>query len=258
VDGREWMRVNLYVAGAAFLGAGVEFTEALTIFLAVALTKGARTAWTGAVLAVLVLGALVAIIGYPLVHVVQLPVVQLVVGLIMLLFGMRWLRKAMLRASGYRALHNEEAAFAKELDRQRQSGRRGTGIDGFGAMTTFNGVFLEGLEAVFIVITVGLSAQALSSAVYGSVAALVVIVLLGVALRKPLKAVPENAMKYVVGVMLSSFGTFWAGEGLGVKWWDKDVSLLFVALFFLIVSLIATAVLKAGRGDVSKSVGVGH
>jgi uncharacterized membrane protein len=230
--------LNWYVAGASLLGTGVEFTEALTIVLAVLLTKGWRTAFAGAAGAVAVLAALVLIFGYALVHAVQLPVIQFIVGLIMLLFGMRWLRKAILRYAGYKALHNEAEAFAEELDKQRRQGARGSGIDSFGAVTSFNGVFLEGLESIFIVITVGLSANALGSAIVGSLVAFIVIVLAGLAFRKPLQAVPENTLKFVVGVMLSAFGTFWAGEGLGVSWWNQDVSIPLTAVFFLAASLI--------------------
>lgn len=239
--------MNWYVAGASFLGTAVEFVEALTIVLAVTLTKGWRSAFAGAGLAVIVLVALVLIIGLPLVHAVALPVVQFVVGLLMLLFGMRWLRKAILRYSGYKALHDEAKAFAEELDRQKTRGGKGAGIDGFGALTAFNGVFLEGLESVFIVITVGLSAQALGSAISGSIVALILVVLAGVAFRRPLQAVPENTLKFVVGVLLSSFGTFWAGEGIGVAWWRQDVSILLVALFYLLVSLVYVWYLSSAR-----------
>jgi len=197
--------------------------------------------------------ALVLIIGYPLVHAVQLPVVQFVVGLLMLLFGMRWLRKAILRYSGFKAIHDEGKAFEAELEKQRQRGVKGAGIDGFGVLTAFNGVFLEGLESVFIVITVGLSAQSLGSAVWGSLVALLLVILAGVSFRRPLQAVPENTLKFVVGILLSSFGTFWAGEGLGINWWRQDVSILLVAIFYLVVSLLYVAYLRAGQRVVSGS-----
>lgn len=248
--------MNWYVAGASFLGTAVEFVEALTIVLAVLLTKGWKTAFTGAILAVVVLVALVLIIGYPLVHAVQLPIVQFIVGLLMLLFGMRWLRKAILRYSGYKALHDEGKAFQAELSKQQKNGQKGQGIDGFGALTAFNGVFLEGLESVFIVITVGLSAHSLASAVGGSIVALILVILAGVAFRSPLQAVPENTLKFVVGVLLSSFGAFWAGEGLGISWWNQDGSILVVALFFLVASLLYTAYLRAGKRAASESKGV--
>ncbi len=248
--------MNWYVAGASFLGTGVEFTEALTIVLAVLLTKGWRTAFSGALGAVAVLAALVAIFGVALIHAVQLATVQFIVGLIMLLFGMRWLRKAVLRYSGYRALHDEGQAFAKELERQKQHDVRGAGIDSFGAVTAFNGVFLEGLESIFIVITVGLSARALGSAVGGSVVALALIVAAGVALRKPLQTVPENTMKFIVGVMMSSFGTFWAGEAIGVVWWNQDVSIPVVALFYLVASLIVAGLVKIDRVRLQSGSGV--
>ncbi len=240
-------RMNWYVAGASFLGTAVEFVEALTIVLAVLLTKGWRTSLAGASLAVVVLAALVLILGYPLVHIVQLGIVQFVVGLLMLLFGMRWLRKAILRYSGHKAVHDEAKAFARELERQRKSGAGGVGIDGFGALTAFNGVLLEGLESVFIVITVGLSAGALPSAVAGSLVAFVLVVLAGVAFKRPLQTVPENTLKFVVGVMLSAFGTFWAGEGLGIAWWNQDLSIVIVMAFYLTASLLFVSYLRATR-----------
>lgn len=248
--------MNWYVAGASFLGTGVEFTEALTIVLAVLLTKGWRTAFSGAVGAVAVLCLLVAVFGLALIHAVQLPIVQFIVGLIMLLFGMRWLRKAILRYSGYKALHDEGQAFEHELSRQRTSTAGGAGVDAFGAITSFNGVFLEGLESVFIVITVGLSAHALGSAVSGSLIALILVVVAGVALRRPLQTVPENTLKFLVGIMMSAFGTFWCGEGLGVAWWNQDTSIAVVALFYLTASLVAARMLRSGRDRVKSGSGV--
>lgn len=240
--------MNWYVAGASLLGTGVEFTEALTIVLAVLLTKGWRTAFSGALAAVAALAALVAIFGFALIHAIQLPFVQFIVGLIMLLFGMRWLRKAVLRYSGYKALHDEGKAFQQELTRQQASSAdKGVAIDSFGAVTAFNGVLLEGLESIFIVITVGLAAHALGSAILGSIVALALIVAAGVALRKPLQAVPENTLKFLVGVMMSAFGTFWTGEALGVAWWNQDVSIPVVALFYLVASVIVSSFVKAGR-----------
>ena len=248
--------MNWYVVGASFLGTGVEFTEALTIVLAVLLTKGWRTAFFGAVGAVAVLGILVAVFGLALIHAVQLPAVQFIVGLIMLLFGMRWLRKAILRYSGYRALHDEGQAFEKELSRQRTSVATGAGVDAFGAVTSFNGVFLEGLESIFIVITVGLSAHALGSAVWGSVIALMLVATAGFALRRPLQTVPENTLKFLVGVMMSAFGTFWCGEGLGVAWWNQDISIAVVALFYLAASLVVSRILRTGRARGKSGSGV--
>lgn len=240
--------MNWYVAGASFLGTAVEFVEALTIVLAVTLTKGARTAFLGAGLATLSLVILVFIFGYPLLHAVQLGVVQFIVGLLMLMFGMRWLRKAILRYSGYKALHDEGEAFAEELERQKANHTATEkAIDGFGALTAFNGVFLEGLESVFIVITVGLAAKSLGSAIGGSLVALLLVVAAGVIFRNPLQAVPENTLKFVVGVMLSAFGTFWSGEGLGIPWWSQDVSILLISAFYLVASLVFVAMIRPRR-----------
>ncbi len=246
------------VALASFLGTAVEFVEALTIVLAVLLTKGWRSAFTGAIAAVVTLAALVLIFGYPLVHYVQLAIVQFIIGFLMLLFGLRWLRKAILRYSGFKALHNEGQAFEKELARQKAQGKSGQGFDSFGAFTSFNGVLLEGLESVFIVITVGLAANSLPAAISGSIVALILVVLAGVVFRKPLQAIPENTLKFVVGVMLSAFGTFWVGEGLGIGWWNQDLSILVIIAFYLVASLVFVSYLRSvKRANSTASPGVG-
>jgi uncharacterized membrane protein len=231
---------NIYAALASLLGTGVEFIEALTIVLAVGVTRGWKSALTGAIAAVVVLGGLVAIIGAPLVHVIQTPWVALVVGLFMLLFGIRWLRKAILRYSGLKALHNEAESYEKELTRQRQAGAVHSGIDQFAFATTFSGTFLEGMEAIFIVITIGLSTSDMSYSIFGAVIATVIVVVAGILLRNPLTKVPENTMKFVVGIMLTSFGAFWVGEGLHVNWPQKDLSILYIAVSLILLSWILT------------------
>lgn len=229
---------NVYAALASFLGTGVEFVEALTIILAVGVIRGWKSALLGALTAVVILGALVAIIGTPLVRIIQTPWVALVVGLFMLLFGIRWLRKAILRYSGLKAMHNESDSYQEEVQRQQTAGQVSSGLDGFAFATTFSGTFLEGLEAIFIVITIGLSTSNMKFSIIGGAIATVVVLLLGFALRSPLTKVPENTMKFVVGVMLTSFGAYWVGEGLKVNWPQKDISILYIALTLLVLSWI--------------------
>ncbi|WP_067560653.1 COG4280 domain-containing protein [Ferroacidibacillus organovorans] len=227
---------DLYASFASFLGTGVEFVEALTIVLAVGVIRGWKSALYGAATAVLVLAALVVIIGAPLVRVIQTPWVALIIGLFMLLFGIRWLRKAILRYAGLKSLHDEAESYNEEMDRQRKAGYVKSGIDQFAFITAFSGTFLEGLEAIFIVITIGLSTNHMQYSIDGAVIATVVTILAGVLLRNPLTKVPENTMKFVVGIMLTSFGSFWLGEGLRVHWPQKDVSILYLAVTLLLVS----------------------
>lgn len=228
--------MNIYAVLASFLGTGVEFVEALTIVLAVGVIRGFKSSILGAVVAAGVLGVLILLIGAPLVHLIQLFYIQLIVGFLMLLFGIRWLRKAIMRYAGLKALHNEKDSYEKELARQRQAGSVAVGIDKFAFMTAFSGTFLEGLEAVFIVITFGLSAKSMPSSVLGAVIATVVVIFAGVLLRSPLTKVPENAMKFLVGVMLTSFGAFWLGESFGVKWPQADLSVLYMVVSLLLFS----------------------
>lgn len=229
---------NLYAAFASFLGTGVEFVEALTIILAVGTIRGWRSAVLGASSALVVLGTLIAVIGTPLVQIIQTPWIALIVGLFMLLFGSRWLRKSILRYAGLKSLHNEAESYHDEIERQKRAGGHSMGIDRFAFATTFSGTFLEGLEAVFIVITIGLSTKDMTYSIMGAAVATVVLLGVGMLLRSPLTRVPENTMKFVVGIMLTSFGAFWIGEGLHVHWLQKDVSILYIAVSLLIVSWI--------------------
>jgi Ca2+/H+ antiporter, TMEM165/GDT1 family len=243
---------HLYAALASFLGTGVEFVEALTIILAVGVIRGWKSSLLGAITAVVILGVLVAIIGAPLVHVIQTPWIALVVGLFMLLFGIRWLRKAILRFSGLKALHNEAESYEEELERQRKAGNVASGIDKFAFATAFSGTFLEGLEAIFIVITIGLSTNDMRYSVIGAAVATIVLLIIGFLLRSPLTKVPENTMKFVVGVMLTSFGAFWIGEGLNVTWPQKDLSILYIAVSLLLLSWI---LVKRCRSSLSNEKG---
>jgi uncharacterized membrane protein len=235
--------MNILVIGATFLAAGVEWVEALTIVLAVGLSKGWRSAFAGAVAAIVALVALVAGFGLEITSHVSIGAARTVVGVFLLLFGLKWLHKAILRASGLKSLHDEAKVFAATKQMLEVSGGRSASLDRVGVSTSFGGVFLEGLEVVFIVVALG-GLQDIPSAVIGAAASLVLVVGAGVALRVPLTAVPENAMKFVVGIMLTSFGTFFAGEGIGVDWWREDLSLLPLILAYGLASLILVQTLK--------------
>jgi uncharacterized membrane protein len=258
--------MSALVVLSSFLAAGVEWVEALTIVLAVGLFRGWRNALLGMALAFAALLALVAILGTALGGVVSLPLARTVVGVFLLLFGLKWLHKAILRSSGLKALHDEEAAFAEtreQLERQEGTARW------VGVSTSFGGVFLEGLEVVFIVIALG-GLNSVPAATTGALSALAVVAVAGLALRRPLTRVPENAMKYVVGIMLTTFGTFFAGEGIGVVWWRSDLSLLPLIAVYGLASLALVwalrhpvpagaaggAVVRAGRAVVTEVWGL--
>jgi Ca2+/H+ antiporter, TMEM165/GDT1 family len=233
----------LSVAGAAFAASFVEAVEALTIVLAVGLARGWRPALTGAAAALVALALIVALLG-PLMSVVPIRGLQFVVGVLTLLFGLRWLRKAILRAVGVIALHDEDAAFARET-RELSEGRRDAhGFDWIGGLTAFKTVLMEGVEVAFIVIAVGAGRGLLGLASAGALAACVAVAAAGVAIHRPLARVPENALKFAVGVMLSSFGLFWTGESLGVGWPGGDAAILAFIVLFLAVALGLVGLLK--------------
>jgi uncharacterized membrane protein len=229
---------------AAFLSSLVEAVEALTIVLAVATVRGWRPAGLGAIAGLALLGAIVLALG-PVLDAVPLRLLQLAIGVLLLLFGMRWLRKAILRAAGVIALHDETKAFAKETAELREQARRHEArLDWLAGVASFKAVVLEGLEVVFIVIAVGAGHGLLVPASIGAIAACLLVAGVGFLIHRPLTRVPENTLKFVVGVMLSSFGVFWTGEGLGVAWPGEDLAILaFVALFALI-ALLASALAR--------------
>ena len=225
-------------ATAAFLASLVEFVEALTVVLAVGTVRGWRGALVGAGAAVAILLLAVLLLG-PLLTDIPLHTVQLLIGTLLLLFGMRWLRKAILRAAGVIPLHDEEAAFARESAKLHSLGLGGR-WDKVGMATAFKITLLEGLEVVFIVIAVGAGGPGLLvPASLGALAAMLVVILLGVLVHRPLSAIPENAFKFIVGVLLSAFGAFWAGEGMGLAWPGEDWSIPGLIAGFLAVSLLA-------------------
>jgi uncharacterized membrane protein len=225
---------------AAFLGSLVEAIEALTIVLAVASVRGWRPAGVGA-LAGLGLLALIVIALGPLLNHVPIHVLQFVIGVLLLLFGLRWLRKAILRTAGIIPLHDEEAAFAAGTAELRQHQSR---LNWLAGLASFKAVLLEGLEVVFIVIAVGAGQGLLLPASIGALAACALVGVAGFVLHRPLARVPENALKFAVGVMLSAFGVFWTGEGLGVAWPGADLAILGFAALFLLVAAVAAVALK--------------
>jgi uncharacterized membrane protein len=244
--------VGVFLFLAAFLASAVEMVEALTIVLAVGVTRGWRSTLIGVGAALLALAALVAALG-PSLSSIPIDVLRLVVGGLLLTFGLQWLRKAILRASGYLPLHDEDATFAKERAEAQRAGRDvRRGLDWYSFTLSFKGVFLEGLEVAFIVITFGTAHRngvGLAAAAAG--AALVVVVAVGALVHAPLSRVPENTLKLGVGLLLTTFGTFWATEGAGASWPGDDVALVPILGFFCLASLAAVRMLRRARTESS-------
>lgn len=223
---------------AAFLASLVEFVEALTIVLAVGTVRGWQPALIGAGAGVSLLVVLVAVLG-PLLSKLPISWLQLAVGILLLLFGMRWLRKAVLRSAGVIALHDEAEIFAKETKLLRADGVVLGPTDPIAVVTSFKAVVLEGLEVIFIVIAVGSVGDALIPASIGAGAALVLVVGVGMVVHRPLARVPENTLKFAVGVLLSSFGVFWIGEGAGQHWPGGDLAIIGLIAGFMLSALLA-------------------
>ena len=227
---------------ASFLGSLVEVVEAFTIILAVGVTQGWRPAFLGTGLALAVLAILVLTLG-SLLGMIPIEIMQFVIGTLLILFGMRWLRKAILRASGLIALHDEEKAFVQETNKLRMqtSDRRANLL---AAITAFKAVLLEGVEVVFIVIATGAGRGMIGYASVGAAAACLLVVVVGFAVHKPLSTVPENSLKFAVGVLLSAFGIFWAGEGIGAEWPGDDLALLPILLVLILASFALVRTLQ--------------
>lgn len=223
---------TLSVVSAAFLGSAVEIVEAFTIVLAVAVVRGWKPALLGTAAGLIVLAVLVGVLG-PVLDMIPLRGLQIVIGILLLLFGLRWLRKAILRLIGTLSLRDEAAAFT----RQTQQFGAAQVEDWIAGIAAFKAVVLEGIEVVFIVIAVGAGHGLLGLASLGAAAACLLVLAIGVAIRAPLSRVPENTLKLVVGVMLSAFGLFWLGEGLGVPWPGSDlIILVFIAGFAVLAA----------------------
>jgi uncharacterized membrane protein len=233
-------------ATPAFLASAVEFVEATTIVLAVGVTRGWRAPLFGALLAAITLAAIVGTLGVALVNYIPEKVLLGVVGTLLLLFGLRWLRKALLRFAGIVALHDEEEIYRREVAELRAQGLRRTDFDWIGLVVSYKAVLLEGVEVAFIVISFGAKgASAMSAAIWGAAAAGVLVIAVATALRAPLTAVPENLLKFVVGAMLTTFGMFWFGEGVGVEWPGDALTVPVILVLVIAASWISLRLLRS-------------
>lgn len=247
----EWSTAGPAI-GAAFLASLVEVVEAFTIVLVVATLRGWKPAVMGTGAAIFVLAAIVVVLG-PLLDQVPLHLLQLVIGVLLLLFGIGWLRKAALRAGGVIPLHDEDAIFAKETaDLSAEVARQKTSQDWIAGIAAFKAVLLEGLEVIFIVIAVGAGRGLLWPASLGALAACILVLLIGAIAHRPLARVPENTLKFGVGVMLSAFGVFWTGEGLGVDWPGHDLALFVFAALFLVTGLVSARLVRQPEAEVTQ------
>jgi uncharacterized membrane protein len=222
-----------------FIACVVEAVEALTIVLAAGITREWKSTFQGMAVALVVLAVITAAVG-PAISYLPLTALRVAVGALLLIFGLQWLRKAVLRATGYKSLHDEASAYLREVaaaESATKEAKRGVN-DWYSFTLAFKGVLLEGLEVVFIVITFGDNQKNIGAAVIGAAAAIIVVTITGIAVKAPLTKVPENWMKFVVGVMLTSFGTFWGAEGAGVAWPGNDAALL---VLVPVVALVAAA-----------------
>jgi len=247
---------NVILVLSVFLASTVEFVEALTIVLAVGVTRQWRSTLLGVLAATVALAATVGIFGTALVTLVPLDALRLVVGAFLLVFGLQWVRKAVLRAAGRKALHDETLIFQKQQALAAQQGRVGGEMDWYSFTVASKGVFLEGLEVAFIVVTFGSNAKNIPLAVLGAAAAGVMVISAGIALHRPLSVVPENTMKFVVGIMLTTFGTFWAGEGVGVHWPGSDLAILALLAGFGLLAWLAVRAARPPRILTPRSAGV--
>jgi uncharacterized membrane protein len=232
-----------------FVACAVEAIEALTIVLAAGLTREWRSTFQGMAVALVVLAAIVAALG-PTITLLPLTALRLVVGALLAIFGLQWLRKAILRATGYKSLHDEASAYLREVAAAKAAATssRGRVRDWYAFTLSFKGVLLEGLEVIFIVITFGANQRNVGAAVIGAAAAVVVVAVTGVLVRAPLAKVPENALKFAVGIMLTSFGIFWGAEGAGVAWPGNDAALLVLVPVVALVALGYTVLLRRPQG----------
>jgi uncharacterized membrane protein len=241
---------TLVLVLAVFAASLVEMVEALTIVVAAGVSRGWRSALEGAAVAAGVLGVLVLAVGVPLIHYVPIDALRVVVGTLLLVLGLSWLRKAILRASGHKAMHDEDKIYAEtvaELSSEEGAGpvppRKGR--DSVGFAVAFKGVFLEGMEVVLIVISLGAAQNRLGLAALAAGAAVVIVGIVGLLVTRQLSEVPENTIKTLVGIMLTSFGVFWVGEGAGVHWPGSDLAIPVLAGFFVVLYFTMTAFMRA-------------
>ena len=243
------MTPDVFLFLSAFLASAVEMVEALTIVLAVGVTRGWRSALVGVGAALLALAALVSLLG-PSIARAPIDTLRVIVGALLLVFGLQWLRKAILRTSGYKPLRDEEAAYAEQRAAASGAARDvRAGLDWYSFTVTFKGVFLEGLEVAFIVITFGTArTHGVALAAAAAAAALLVVVVAGVLVHAPLSRVPENALKFTVGLLLTTFGTFWSAEGAGASWPGDDAALPAILAFLALASCVAVRALRDRHG----------
>jgi uncharacterized membrane protein len=246
----------VFLFAAAFLASAVEMVEALTIVLAVGVTRDWRSTLIGVSVAALALAAIVVVLG-PALTLLPIDTLRLIVGSLLLVFGLQWLRKAILRAGGYKSLHDETAIFLQETEGARQAPSViRAGVDWYAFTVSFKGVLLEGLEVAFIVVTFGSTQGQLPLAAAAAVVAFLIVATVGVLVRAPLSRIPENTIKFAVGVMLTGFGIFWAGEGTGVKWPGGEVALLGVLSFVALSSFALTRLLAHRRAALPPAMGL--
>jgi uncharacterized membrane protein len=240
---------------AVFVACCVEMVEATTIVMAMGLTRSWKSAMAGTGAALVALAVVTSVAGYALTTWLPESALQLAIGGLLLIFGLQWLRKAILRAAGRKAVHDEDEIYRAQVAAAKDADVPAVGLDMFSFMVSFKGVFLEGMEVVFIVITFGLNAHDVPIAAVGAVAAIIVVLAIAVAARRPLSMVPENLLKYVVGLLLASFGTFWAVEGVGIfragqtslTWPGNDAAILVLLAVWFLLSRIFIAALRVQR-----------
>ena len=237
---------ELGLAVSVFLACAVEAVEALTIVLAVGATRSWSSAMSGVGAATVALAGIVLALG-PALSSLPIDVLRVLVGGLLLIFGLQWLRKAVLRSAGYKALHDEIETYREEREAARAAGAPHSGFDGYSFTIAFKGVLLEGLEVAFIVLTFGANQHRVGLATIAAAVAVLAVVLAGVAARAPLAKVPENTMKFAVGVMLSSFGMFWGAEGAGASWPGDDASLPALVGLTLLASWAMASYLRRAR-----------
>ncbi|GAC1523024.1 MAG: hypothetical protein NVS2B16_31120 [Chloroflexota bacterium] len=238
---------GIFLVVASFLASAVEGVEAVTIVLAAGVTRGWRSALSGVGAALVILAIVTAVLG-PALTIIPIGSLRLVVGGLLLVFGLQWLRKAILRASGYKALHDEAAIYQRSVGEAHTQGSVvRLGMDWYAFTLSFKGVLLEGLEVIFIVITFGATAHQVGLAALGAGAAVALVVVAGVVIRGPLTRVPENTLKFAVGLLLSSFGIFWATEGAGLDWPGADAAILGILAVLTLASFTFVALLRRQR-----------
>lgn len=238
---------SIFLVAASFLASTVEMVEALTIVLAVGVTREWRSTLIGVAAGLLALALIVAALG-PALAFIPIGLLRLVIGTLLLIFGLQWLRKAILRASGFKALHDEEAIYARQVEQARAAHTEvRAGMDWYAFTLAFKGIFLEGLEVVFIVLTFGTSLGNLALASLGAALAAVLVAVAGLAAHRPLSRLPENGVKFTVGALLTTFGLFWSGEGAGVAWPGEDLAILALLAVVLAAAAVLTIVLRAAH-----------